>query len=373
MNAAPMRLERGGALAIEAWDRTPVHLLADLLSNPALMAPPRAIIPRLAYEGRITLLSAPRKSGKSTLIGAAAAALSSGQPFLGQPTDPGVVVWACLDEPLGDLARRLHAGRADPLEVLVVGAPCSTSELIRIAESDDMRPTSLLVVDSLGDLFAREVESENDSPQVRRAMEPLRAFARRSGTAVLLNHHTNKATGRARGAGAFEEVADIVLTLSRSTDDPTVRKVNAEGRAGVEDFSFRLCADGIELADTTPTPMVRVEAAIWANPGCSTREVERKVGGRAEVVRGAIAILHLLGRIEDTGTARNHRWVLRESGRAQDALVSADAHPSGDATGRTPDAAPEAGCASPPFGGTHPRGRTSRGPDGKPSAQEGRL
>jgi hypothetical protein len=60
-----------------------VWTLAELLADPELLKPPPAIIPNVAFAGRLTLFAAREKAGKSTFIGAAAAAVSRGAPFLG--------------------------------------------------------------------------------------------------------------------------------------------------------------------------------------------------------------------------------------------------------------------------------------------------
>lgn len=69
-----------------ASDGPKVWALAELLNDPELLRPPPAIIANVAYAGRLTLFAAREKAGKSTFIGAAAAAVSRGGPFLGVPT-----------------------------------------------------------------------------------------------------------------------------------------------------------------------------------------------------------------------------------------------------------------------------------------------
>ena len=59
--------------------------LRELLENPVELPP--AVVPRLAWPGRSTLLAAREKEGKSTLMTAAAAAVSRGSSFLGSTDD----------------------------------------------------------------------------------------------------------------------------------------------------------------------------------------------------------------------------------------------------------------------------------------------
>ena len=338
-----------------------LYLLSDLFNRPDLLAAPRAVVPRLAYEGRITLLSAPRKSGKSTLVGAAVSALSRGDEFLGNPTTPGTTVWAVLDEPLGDLVRRFGAGQADGTQVFVAVPPCTTLDLIHYSRPQpDASPMTLLVIDAIGDLHARELESENDSTQVRRALAPLREFSRRSGTAVILLGHTKKSDGRARGAGAYEEVADLVLTLKVPENDAGVREVMAEGRVAVENFRFRLCPGGVELADHEPTLFEQVESAVRSDPGSSTRKVAEMVPRRAEDVRAALAKLELAGRVRNLGKGNVRSWFAVDAGREAGHTEPTGARPNADAAGRGPDAASDAPRGPSPFGGL--AGRDEGGP-----------
>jgi len=46
--------------------------LAELLADPDALNPPEPVIPRLAYRGRVTLLAAREKAGKSTVFTARA-------------------------------------------------------------------------------------------------------------------------------------------------------------------------------------------------------------------------------------------------------------------------------------------------------------
>jgi len=67
-------------------DRNAPRSLAEILADPDVIRPPVALVPRMAWTGRVTLLAAREKIGKSTLAGAAVAALSSGVRFMGEPT-----------------------------------------------------------------------------------------------------------------------------------------------------------------------------------------------------------------------------------------------------------------------------------------------
>jgi RecA-family ATPase len=63
------------------------HTLRDWLGDPEILKPPRVIVPHLAVEGRVTLLSGREKIGKSTLAAGAVAAASLGASWLGGPLE----------------------------------------------------------------------------------------------------------------------------------------------------------------------------------------------------------------------------------------------------------------------------------------------
>jgi hypothetical protein len=295
-----LQLERASADV----DFAEVFTLREMYEDPTLLAPPIPIIPRLAYQGRVTLLSAPKKSGKSTFCGAAIAALSAGGMFLGQATDAAPTLWAVLDEPLGDVVRRFRAGDADADNVFLT----PTRSIARILVSAKAGEFALIVIDTIGDLLIGEVENENDATQVRGALSPLRTYARRHNAAVVLLHHTGKVSGRSRGSGAYEEVVDLSLTLSRDPDDTTVRRVGVEGRVGVEDFGFRLGPHGLVLADAEATTQELVEMAVYAEPGCSTRSILDRVKRGRNEVHSAIGVLRNVGRIRNDGSLARAEW-----------------------------------------------------------------
>jgi AAA domain-containing protein len=159
----------GPAPTAAAVHLPPVLRLADLLADPALLAPPAALLPRLAWAGRVTLLASAEKLGKSTLAGQAAAALVTGGRFLGEAVATSPVLWFALDEPLGDLVRRLAAyGARD--EVFVCQQPATADQLEQLIRTT---AAQLVVVDTLLEYFAGTVQDPN---QAAHWLAPLKAL-----------------------------------------------------------------------------------------------------------------------------------------------------------------------------------------------------
>jgi hypothetical protein len=111
---------------------TTVYRLEDLLADPALLEPPHCVLPRLGWAGRLTMLAAPEKSGKSTLLGQAIAAKATGREFLGEPMTRGTSLWMGLDEPLNDIVRRFDRYGARDRVVITqeIPGPAELRELI---------------------------------------------------------------------------------------------------------------------------------------------------------------------------------------------------------------------------------------------------
>lgn len=74
------------ALTLRSAPTTEVVSLAEVLADPDAGKPPECVAPRIAWGGRVTLLAAREKAGKSTLASAIAAAVSSGYKLFGAPT-----------------------------------------------------------------------------------------------------------------------------------------------------------------------------------------------------------------------------------------------------------------------------------------------
>lgn len=207
--------------------------LDELLEDPALLAPPQPLIPHLAYAGRVTLLSGREKSGKSTFVAQGVAAASLGEGFLDEETVPTTTLWLALDEPVGDLARRLVEGGADPLRVAVrTRRPDAVVSLDDLAAATNAR---VIVVDSLTNYASGVITEGGSAFQWQPLLDEIRAVARQREIAVILVHHANKANGTYRDSTAIAASVDLVLEFGKRPDDQTERIVRAAGRFPIGD------------------------------------------------------------------------------------------------------------------------------------------
>jgi hypothetical protein len=94
---------------------------------------------------------------------------------------------------------------------------------------------------------------------------------------------------------------DVILEMTETESDPTVRKVKARGRVTVSDFTMRYTNGRYDLESGEMTLSMRVYRAIAANPGMSQRGVREAVEARMDDVKVAVQGLLQSRAIENRG------------------------------------------------------------------------
>ncbi len=293
---------RGAAPAPRAVALT----LSEILDDPAALELPRVVVPRLAWEGRTTLLAGREKLGKSTLAGAMAAAVSRGGTFLGRRVEAGCVLWLLLEEHVGDLARRSIRFGADPSNVFVLDHPTAPLEDLGAAVRE-LRP-ALTIVDTLSSAVAGRIREAGSSTEWVPVLAVQEAIARETGTAIMILHHSRKSDGSYRDSTAIGAGVDVVAELHPVQGQATERRVRLQGRVPVEDFTVRYTGNDFELADGTASLGDRVFAYVAEHPECSGANVRQGVTGKDSEILQALARLVEDGRLEDVGTGQAHSY-----------------------------------------------------------------
>jgi hypothetical protein len=304
---------KGEANSSEDGART-FFSLAELQAQPGLLDPPQNVVPRLAYRGRLVILAGPDKSGKSTLLAHAAAALTNGQPFFGEPTKPGRVVWLGLEEAVSDAVRRFVSLGANGERVQVLATPAHDL-LIRLDALLNGWPADLVVVDSLQE-YARvtcgTIPPDGDNAAWSGVVRPLVALARSRDVALDLLHHVRRVDGQYRGASEIAAAADAVLeiVLPVATEDQSVRRIRGRGRWNIERFTVALRDGAYELGGGGGELSIdaRVLLFVENNPGASRTQIRKQVEGRAATIGAAINRLELEGAIENVGSERQAKY-----------------------------------------------------------------
>lgn len=268
--------------------------LSDLLKNEYIMRPPPAVVPRLAWGGRSTLLAAREKSGKSTLISFIAAQVTNPErQFLGEHTIFGDVLIVGLEEYLGDVARRLQHFGADPDRTTLVdgflGDPQQRTQEIR-AHIEELTPV-LVVVDSLVAFANGRGIDENDAAMAT-IVQPLTDLSHETGTAMIIVHHASKGTGKARGSTSIMGATDVVCEFFAPDEDadPTLRRMRSVGRVPlVRSYDLRFDGDTYTTADGLDAPIEpKITRVVSERPGINMTDLTAAIGGRREAVLGSI-------------------------------------------------------------------------------------
>jgi hypothetical protein len=185
-------------------------------------------------KGKLTLIDGDPGLGKSALVVDCAARKSVGGQWPdGAPCELGGVVICSAEDGLADTIRpRLDAAGGDPEKVLALGTLLedgnerliSIPEDIPVIERGIERvDAGVVFIDPLMAFLSGRHNAHKDQ-DVRRALAPLAGMAERTGAAVAVVRHLNKATGGSplyRGGGSIGIVgaARSALLVARHPED----------------------------------------------------------------------------------------------------------------------------------------------------------
>jgi hypothetical protein len=189
--------------------------------------------------GRLTLLSAYAKAGKSTFAYPLAVAVAQGRGFLEFATTPGPVLILAVEEHAQDVQRRLYQFGMKPDDPIHIHTgPLDPHDLPAIEAFIRERGIRLVLLDTLSRFW--RIKDENDNAEIIRAVGPLLEMAQRTECAVLVIHHEKKKTGEdggddgiraIRGGSALAGIVDQSLQLAKPHGGGSNRRVlKAVGR-----------------------------------------------------------------------------------------------------------------------------------------------
>lgn len=285
--------------------------LDELWNNDSIMRPPPPIVPRLAWAGRSTLLAAREKSGKSTLVGYIAAAVTRGGLFLNDPCAAGDVLLVGLEEYPGDAARRLRHFDATATRMhLLTGWTGDPRERPQeLADAIDRVSPLLVIIDSLAAYSGGLIQDDNNATQMAAVVQPLTDMAHSRGVALILIHHARKSDGRSRGSTAITAAADVVCEYFAPDEDtdPTLRRMRSAGRVPVTpSYDLRFDGDHYELALSGNAPIsTRILAVVSERPGCSINDVAEATRARREEVTREVHQMLATGVLADIANNRS--------------------------------------------------------------------
>lgn len=251
-------------------DLTRSRTLREIRAHPENVTPPVAVVPGVAWRGRITMVSAREGVGKSTWFSAAAAAVTRGDAFLGAPCLKGVVLWVLVEEALPDLTLRAIRFQTDDDQLRVLERPELPLASL-LAEVDQHRPV-LVVVDTLHRFASAERRAARSratdvstSEAWAPIMEAFDLIARRSNAAILMSAQAVKATGEYRDSTEIGHGVDVTFKLVRPDHASPVRRLEKDkGRIPCESMTFELCGDAFVCGGTVAKKLSKQRQKVIA-------------------------------------------------------------------------------------------------------------
>ncbi|WP_105305251.1 AAA family ATPase [Anaerolactibacter massiliensis] len=182
--------------------------------------------------GKLTILHGDAGNGKTYLAMQLCAACTnrSELPHM-EVHEPFKVIYQTAEDGLGDTIKpRLIEAGADLEKVLVIDEgdddPLTLADE-RIEKAIRQNDARLLIIDPIQAFLGPNVDM-NRANEVRPILRKIGDVAQRTGCAIVLIGHLNKATGQQsgyRGLGSIDFTAGVrsVLVIGKSKDDPNVR------------------------------------------------------------------------------------------------------------------------------------------------------
>lgn len=183
--------------------------------------------------GKLTIIQGDPGEGKTTLALRLAAACSTGAPLPGiEPIEPFNVIYQSAEDGMGDTIKpRLMEAGADLDRVLSIVEDKKQLSLLdeRIEKAIREHNARLMILDPIQGYIGSRVDI-NRANEIRTVLKRVSSIAERTGCAIVLIGHLNKASGSSsayRGLGSidFRAAARSVLLIGRLKNDPTARVI----------------------------------------------------------------------------------------------------------------------------------------------------
>lgn len=181
--------------------------------------------------GKLTIIQGDPGEGKTTFALRLAAACSTGRPMPGMESlSPFNVIYQSAEDGLEDTIKpRLTEAGADQERVINIREDKKSLHLLdsRIEKAILQCDAKLLILDPLQGYLGERIDM-NRANEIREVMKAIGQVAQRTGCAIVLVGHLNKATGMSsayRGLGSidFRAAARSVLVVGRLRKNKNIR------------------------------------------------------------------------------------------------------------------------------------------------------
>ena len=185
-------------------------------------------------QGKLTIVQGDPGEGKTTFILALVSLLTKGDPLPGEELhrEPIRVIYQTAEDGLADTVKpRLLATGADCSKIIVIDESEHSLTLSdeRLEKAIVATGARIIILDPLQAYLGGNVDMHRAN-EVRPVLSRLAVVAERTGSAVILIGHMNKAQGAKssyRGLGSidFRAAARSVLLIGRTKENPSLRIV----------------------------------------------------------------------------------------------------------------------------------------------------
>ena len=183
--------------------------------------------------GKLSIIQGDPGEGKTTLALRLAAACATGNPLPGMESmEPFNVIYQSAEDGMGDTIKpRLMDAGANLDRVLSIMEDKKQLSLLdeRIEKAIREHNARLMILDPIQGYIGSRVDI-NRANEIRTVLKSVSSVAERTGCAIVLIGHLNKASGSSsayRGLGSidFRAAARSVLLIGRLKSDPNVRVI----------------------------------------------------------------------------------------------------------------------------------------------------
>ena len=181
--------------------------------------------------GKITIIQGDPGEGKTTLALRLAAACSTGKAVPGMvPRNPFPVIYQTAEDGIGDTIKpRLMQAGADERMIYCIDESDRCLSLLdkRIEAAITKTGAKLMILDPVQGYLGSKIDM-NRANEIRNVMKNISMVAERTGCAIVLIGHLNKAQGvnssyRGLGSIDFRAAARSVLLIGRLRKEPSIR------------------------------------------------------------------------------------------------------------------------------------------------------
>jgi hypothetical protein len=242
------------------------------------------VVEGIFAEGALHMITSEPGGGKSTLVAAAAYAISNGLPFMGRATKKRPVLILDAENPLPAIRERFsRLGIKTHRDFYVWGQwagddPPKAGGAIVLDWVARCNPKPVIIVDSV---IAFHPGAENDSNETRKYMAQYRMLTKLGVTVILLHHIGKSETSKDyRGSSDYKASIDIGYKLTNLGDGTRLGMLEFrpfKQRFSVEPLLRIVYSDGIfsvDQAEVSKNVTEQLRDLLKANPGSTKAQFE---------------------------------------------------------------------------------------------------